>query len=115
MAAVLLPLRWMNRVRCPRFDVEVLDVGTEGFGDPQPVQRQQTRERMVASAAETGLNEERTELVAVQPEGGGPVVLPRSTYVCGRVAFDQPFLGAVFVEAADRRQAASDRGAGFAF
>jgi len=37
----------------PAVDVEVLDVGTEGLGDAQPVERQQTRQCMIASAAES--------------------------------------------------------------
>jgi hypothetical protein len=49
---------------------------------------------VVASAAEAGLDEERAQFVAVQPEGGGLVVLLRSTYMGGRVAFDHAFLGA---------------------
>jgi hypothetical protein len=51
-------------------DVEVVDVGAECFGDPQPIQRQQTRRCVIASAAESGLDEERAEFVAVEVQGG---------------------------------------------
>ena len=59
-------------------DVDVVDIGAEGFGDAQPVQRQQARECVAASAAECGLDEECSEFVVVQPESGGLVVLLRT-------------------------------------
>ena len=64
---------------------------------------------MVASAAESGLDEEGAEFVAIQAEGGGLVVLLRATDMGRWVAFDEAFLEAVFVEAADRRQPALAR------
>jgi len=69
-------------------DVEVVDVDARCFGDPQPVQRQQIRQRVVPAAREAGLDEERAELVGVKPERGGLVVLLRPPYVGGRVAVD---------------------------
>ncbi len=75
-------------------DVEVVDVGAEGFGDAQPVQCEQARECVIPSTAESGLDEERAEFVAIEAEGGGLVVLFRATDMGGWVAFDQPLLGA---------------------
>jgi hypothetical protein len=43
----------------------VLDVGVQRFGDPQPVQGEQTSQCVVASPGETGLHEELAELVAI--------------------------------------------------
>jgi hypothetical protein len=67
-------------------DVEVVDVGAEGFGDAQPVQREQASECVVAAAAESGLDEERAEFVAIQAEGRGLVVLFRASDMGGGVA-----------------------------
>jgi hypothetical protein len=36
----------------PAVVFEVLDVGTEGLGDPQAGQRQQRRQRMIAAAGQ---------------------------------------------------------------
>lgn len=54
----------------PAVDVEVADVSVERFGDPQAVQSEQTRERMVAAAGQPSLDKEGSELVAVKPERG---------------------------------------------
>jgi len=45
----------------------VLDLGAEGFGDAQPVQRQQAHQCVVPAAAQTGLDQERAELVSIKP------------------------------------------------
>jgi hypothetical protein len=67
---------------------------------------------MTPSTAQPGLDQGRTELVAVEPERVGFVVDLGAADVGGRVAIDDGFLGAVPVEAADRRQPPTDRGSG---
>jgi hypothetical protein len=53
----------------PTIDAEIGDVGTECFGDPQTIQRQQRDQRVIPRCVETGLDEHGAEFVAVQPEG----------------------------------------------
>ena len=48
-------------------EVEVVDVGAQGLGDPQPVEGQQRRQGVVPRGTEAGLDEEGAELVAVHP------------------------------------------------
>jgi len=67
---------------------------------------------VVPSAAQPGLDQERAELVAVQPKRVGLIVDLRATDVGSRVAVDDGLLGAVPVEATDRRQPSTDRRAG---
>ena len=57
-------------------DGERLDVGPDGFGDPQPVQRQQGDQRVLSGGAEPGGDEQRPDFVAVQAYGMGLVVDP---------------------------------------
>ena len=85
-------------MRCPRSRCEVLDV-VEGLGDAQAVQCQQRGQGVVPRRAEAGLDEEGTELVAVQAKSAGLVVDLRSAHVESRVAIDQLLLFAVAVEA----------------
>jgi hypothetical protein len=64
-----------NRKRpVPAFQAQVLDVSTAGFGDPQPVQREQGDQRMLQRRAESGGDQQRAELVAVQRDSMGFVV-----------------------------------------
>ena len=69
MVTCLPPLRTILSVRCPTLEVEGVDVGAEGFGDPQPVEGQQRRQGVVTGRSEAGLDEEGPELIAVQPQG----------------------------------------------
>ena len=80
-------------------EVQVVDVGTEGFGDAQPVEGEQRRQGVVPGGAQPGLDEERAELVAVQAQGAGLVVDSSAAHVRGRVALDDALLLAVPVEA----------------
>ncbi len=41
MTAILPPLRKDLERAVPAFELELIDVGTEGFGDPQTVERQE--------------------------------------------------------------------------
>jgi hypothetical protein len=59
------------------FEAEVPDVGAGGFGDPQPVQREQRDQRMLARRAEPGGDQQGAELVAVQRDRMRLVVDPR--------------------------------------
>jgi len=58
----------------PALDAQVLDVGASGFGDPQPIERQQGDQRVLARRAQPGGHQQRTEFVAVQPSGMGLIV-----------------------------------------
>jgi hypothetical protein len=58
----------------PPLYAEGFDVGASGFGDPQPVERQQRDQRVLGGYAEPGGDQQRAELVAVQPGGVGLVV-----------------------------------------
>jgi hypothetical protein len=49
--------------------VQILDVRPERLGNSQAVQGEQRDEGVVAGRAESGLDEQSAELVAVQPEG----------------------------------------------
>jgi len=64
----------------PALQAQVLDVGAGGFGDPQPVHREQGEQRMLERSAELGRNERGAVSVYLQEEsrrsGHGPV--PRS-------------------------------------
>jgi len=53
----------------PALSGQVVDVGVQRFGDPQPVQREQRVQRTVAQITETGLNEQGAEFVAAQAVG----------------------------------------------
>jgi hypothetical protein len=48
-------------------DAQGLDVGAGGFGDPQPIQRQQRDQRMLGGLAKPGGDQQRAKLIAVQP------------------------------------------------
>ena len=46
---------------------EVIEVGAAGFGDPQCVESEEARQDVVVAAGEAGLDKERAEFAAVQP------------------------------------------------
>jgi hypothetical protein len=50
----LIPLSMDEQRAVPSVDVEVVDLGAKGLGNPQSVQRQQACERVVPTAAESG-------------------------------------------------------------
>ncbi len=97
-----LPLAQDLQRSVPTLEVEVLDVGAEVLGDPQAVERQQRGQGVVSRGAEAGLDEEGTELIAVEAEGTGLVVDLGPAHVESRVAIDQLLLFAVAVEAVQR-------------
>ena len=60
----------------PALDAQGLDIRAGGLGDPQPVQREQRDQRMLRRRPETGGDQQRPELVAVQADRVGLVVQP---------------------------------------
>jgi hypothetical protein len=64
---------------------------------------------VVASASETGGDEHRSQLVAIQADRMGLVVELGTAHVNRRRVFDDPFLFGVPVEAGDRAQPSRDR------
>lgn len=71
----------------PPLDAHGLDVGAGGLGDAEPVEGQQRDQRMVGGRAEPGGDQQRAELVTVQPGGMGLAIQPRAPDVGGgRVA-----------------------------
>jgi hypothetical protein len=91
---------------------QVLDVGADGLGDPQPVERQHTDQGVIAAAGQSGGDQHGADLVAVQAGGVGLVVKARSPHVRRRGHGDQALLFGVPVEARHRAQPTSDRGPG---
>jgi len=53
----------------PALGRQIIDVSVQGFGDPQPVQGEQSDQRAVTEITEPGLHEQGAEFVAVQAEG----------------------------------------------
>ena len=96
------------------FEAEGLDVGADGFGDPQPVERQQRDQRVLGGRAEPGGDQQRADLVAVQADRVRLVVQPGTADVRGRGVLEQFFLDGVAVEPGDGAQPAGDRGPGAA-
>jgi hypothetical protein len=68
----------------PALDAQGLDAGAGGFGDAQPVERQQGDQRMPGGYAEPSGDQQRAELVAVQPVGKGLIVQTGTADMSGR-------------------------------
>jgi hypothetical protein len=83
-------------------DAEVLDVRAGGLRYPQPVEGQQRDQRMLDRRAEPGGDQQRAELVAVQPGGMRLIVQPGPADVGGRGVIQQLLLDRVAVEPGDR-------------
>jgi hypothetical protein len=66
---VLAALAHDRQCAMPAFGRQIIDVSVQGFGDPQPVQREQRHQRTLAEITEAGLDEQGAEFVAIQPEG----------------------------------------------
>src|SRR5580693_10205504 len=78
----------------PAFQAQVLDVGAGGLRDPQPVQREQRDQRMLAWRPETGCDQQSAELVAVQGDGMRLIIHPRPPDMgCWRVLEEFLFNG----------------------
>jgi hypothetical protein len=67
----------------PALEAEVVDVRAGGLGNPQPVQREQGDQRMLGRRPESGGDQQRAEFGAVQGDGVGLVVHPRTADVRG--------------------------------
>ena len=67
---------------------------------------------MLAGRPEPGGDQQGTELVAVQGDGMGLVVHPRTAHVRSRRAAKEFFLDRVLIEPGDGGQPPGDRGAG---
>ncbi|HZA37257.1 MAG TPA: hypothetical protein VE505_20145 [Vicinamibacterales bacterium] len=93
----------------PALEGEVLDSGADRFGHAETIQRQQRDQGVITRPGETGFDEHRPELVAVESNSVGLVVQLRAAHVHGRGVFDQSFLFGVPVEAGDRAQPSCDR------
>ena len=98
----------------PAFLAESFDVGADRFRHPQPVQRQQRHQGVIAWRGQAGGDQDGAELVAVEVGDVGLVVDPRSADVHRRGVLDDAFLFGVAVEPDDRAQPAGDGGAGLA-
>jgi len=96
------------------FQAQVLDVGTGGLGDPQPVQREQRDQRMLGWRPEPGRHQQRAELVAVQGSGMRLIVHPWPLDMRGRGMVQDLFLDRVLIEPGDGGQPPGDGGAGAA-
>jgi hypothetical protein len=91
---------------------QVLDVRADSLGDPQPVQRQQGDQGMLACSPEPGGDQQRAELVPVQRDGMGLIVHPRTADMRSWGAGQEFFLDRIPVEPDDGGQPPGDRGAG---
>jgi len=78
-------------------------VGIQRFRDPQPVERQQTGQRMIPATTKSGLDQEHAQLVAIQPSGMGFIVETGATHMSRRGHRYQLFLETVSVEPGHRR------------
>jgi len=90
----------------PSFEAEAVDVRPRRLRDPQPVQREQRDQRVLARSPETRGDEQRTDLVTVQTGGVGLVIDARTAYMHRRRVGQQAFLLGVTVEARHRAQPA---------
>lgn len=65
-------------------EAELLDGGPEGLVDPRPVEREERTQVVVPRRGHAGGDEEGSELVAVEADGGGLVVESWPPHVGGR-------------------------------
>jgi hypothetical protein len=91
------------------FETEIVDIRAQSFRDAQPVDRQQADQGLFGGGAESGRDQQRTDLVTVQPDHVRVVIQPGSADVRGRGMLQQVFLNGVPVEAGDGAQPARDR------
>ena len=68
----------------PAFETEIVDVGAERFGDPQTVDRQQGDQGVFGGGDEPGRDQQRTDLVTVQPHHVRLIIEPGSAHMRGR-------------------------------
>ena len=66
------------------FETEELDIGTDRLGHPEPVQREQRDQGVVAGTGQSGSDEHRPDLVTVEAGRVRLIVQARSTDMHGR-------------------------------
>jgi len=93
-------------------EAEGLDVGSQGFADPEPIDGQQRDQGVLCRPAEAGGYEEGADLVAVEAGGVGLVVEAGPTDMNGRGSVEEAVLFGVAVEPGHRGQASGDGGPG---
>ena len=98
----------------PALDAQRLDAGAGGFGDAQPVERQQGDQRVLRGVAKAGGDQQRAELVAVQPGGVRLIVQPWPADMSGWGVIEEFLLDGVAVEPGDGAQPPGDGGPGAA-
>src|SRR5262245_13454609 len=98
----------------PTLDAQGFNVGASSFGDPQSIQRQQGDQRVLRRRAQPSSDQQRAELVAVQPSGVRVVVQPGPADIDSRGVIEQVLLDRVPVEPGDVTQPAGDGGLGTA-
>jgi len=86
----------------------VLDVGTGGLGDPQPVEREQRDQRMLEWRPEPGRHQQGSHLVAVKSGGMGLVIQPAPPDMRGRGMIQKFLFDGVLVEPGDGGQPPGD-------
>jgi hypothetical protein len=92
----------------PAFQAQLLDVRAGGLGDPQPVQREQRDQRMLARRAKPGSDEQGAEVIAVQGDGVRLVIDSRTADVGCRGMHKEFFFDGVPVEPGDGAQPPGD-------
>jgi hypothetical protein len=95
-------------------DAELVDVGGQGLGDPQPGQQQQAGEGVIAGAGGLGGVQEPDRLSPVEAKGGRGVVGRRPPDVGERVDRQDAFGDRVPVEAGQDGEMPPDGGVGAA-
>jgi len=98
----------------PPLDAGGVNVGAGGFADAQPVEGQQGDQRLLARRAEPSGDQQRTEVVAVEPGGVRVIAQPGAADMGRWGLIEQVFLDGVPVEAGYGAQAAGDGGPGAA-
>jgi hypothetical protein len=94
------------------FKAKIVNVGTDRFGDPQPIRCHQTGQGMVPRTGQAGLDKEGTEFVSILSTHRRLLALPGSLHVRCRVAFGKTLFSAVPVEACHRSWPPPNRGPG---
>src|SRR5262245_24797239 len=112
MVTTLPPLRVTVRVRCPRSRPKCSMSAPVASETRSPVQREQRDRRMLARRTKSGSDQQGAELVAVQGDGMGLVVHPRTADVRGRGMIKEFLFDGVLVEPGDGAQPPGDGGPG---
>jgi hypothetical protein len=81
-----------------------LDAGAGGLGDAQPVQRRQRDQRVLTGRAETAGEQQRTELITIQPGRMRLIIEPRPPDLSRRRVIEEVLLDGVPVEPGNSAQ-----------